>query len=64
VTPGGVQEPPAYCLSGVRHKDGVSVIQAWVWNVGTCRLEAKGDTRVVAPHASEYRSGAQGRHTP
>ena len=32
VTPGGVQESPAYCLSGVWHKDGVSVIQACVWN--------------------------------
>ena len=34
-TPGLVQGKPVYCLSGVRHKDGVTLIQALVWNVGT-----------------------------
>jgi hypothetical protein len=34
-TPGLVQGKPAYCLSGVRHKDGVTLIQALMWNVGT-----------------------------
>jgi hypothetical protein len=35
-TPGQVQEEPAYCLGGVRHKGGVTLIQAFVRNVGTC----------------------------
>ena len=34
-TPGSVQGKPAYCLNGVRHKDGVTLTQALVWNVGT-----------------------------
>ena len=49
VTPGGVQEVPADGLSGVRHKEGVTVIQACVWNVGTCRPDDKGETPVAAP---------------
>ena len=40
---------PAYCLSGVRHKDGVTLIQALVWNVGTCRSDVKGETQVEEP---------------
>jgi len=48
-TPGLVQGEPAYCLSGVRHKDGVTLIQALVWNVGTCRSDDKGETQVEEP---------------
>lgn len=40
---------PADCPSGDRHKDGVSPAQALAWNVGTYRLDAKGDLQVVAP---------------
>jgi hypothetical protein len=36
---------PAYCLDGVRHAGGVNLIQAFVWNVGTCRPDAKGETQ-------------------
>jgi hypothetical protein len=42
---------PADGPSGGRHTDGVNLAQACVWNVGTCRFDAKGDTRVVAPQA-------------
>jgi len=48
-TPGSVQGKPVYCLSGVRHKDGVTLIQALVWNVGTCRSDDKGETQVEEP---------------
>jgi retron-type reverse transcriptase len=37
------QGEPAYCLSGVRHKDGVTLIQALVWNVETCRSDGRGE---------------------
>ncbi len=47
--PGSVQRQPAYRLGGVRHKDGMTLIQAFVWNVGTCRLDVKGETQVEAP---------------
>jgi len=34
-TPGRAQGEPAYCLCGARHKGGVNLIQALMWNVGT-----------------------------
>jgi hypothetical protein len=37
---------PADCSTGVRHKDGVTVDQASVRNVGTCRPDAKGEAQV------------------
>jgi hypothetical protein len=40
---------PADCPSGDRHKGGVSPAQALVRNVGTYRLDAKGDLQVVDP---------------
>jgi hypothetical protein len=40
---GRVQREPAAWLGGIRHKGGVNLNQALVWNVGTWRLdEAKG----------------------
>ncbi len=44
---------PADCPSGVRHKSGVTLIPALVWNVGTCRPGVKGETQVGGPHESE-----------
>jgi hypothetical protein len=35
VNPGGVWEEPVYCPHGVRHRGGVTVLWASVWNVGT-----------------------------
>ena len=40
---------PAYCLGGVRHKGSANLIQAFVWNVGTCRSDDKGETRSGGP---------------
>ena len=40
---------PVDCSSGGRHKDGVSPAQALVRNVGTYRLDDKGDLQVVDP---------------
>ena len=40
---------PADCSGGDRHKDGVSPAQALMRNVGTYRLDAKGDLQVVDP---------------
>jgi hypothetical protein len=40
---------PADCSSGDRHEGGVSPAQALVRNVGTCRLDAKGELQVVDP---------------
>jgi hypothetical protein len=43
------REVPADCPGDDRHKGGVSPAQALVRNVGTSRLDAKGDLQVVAP---------------
>src|SRR5450759_2800737 len=40
---------PTDCPSDDRHEDGVSPAQARVRNVGTSRLDAKGDLQVVDP---------------
>ena len=40
----------AYCLDGVRHKGGMNLVfRLFVWNVGNCRPDAKGEIQVVAP---------------
>ena len=40
---------PVDCPSGDRHEGGVIPVQALVRNVGTCRLDAKGELQVVDP---------------
>jgi len=40
---------PAYWPSGDRHEDGAIPVQACVRNVGTYRLDAKGELQVVDP---------------
>jgi hypothetical protein len=63
VIPGAVWEGPVYCPHGVRHRGGVTVLWASVWNVGTCRSAAKGEPQVGSPHEwesteAEHRDGA------
>src|SRR5699024_1982836 len=36
------RQAPAYRPSGIRCIDGVTMFQAWIRNVGTCCLDAKG----------------------
>jgi hypothetical protein len=38
---------PEVCSSGIRHIGGAKPDQALVWNVRTCRSDAKGDVRVA-----------------
>ena len=45
VDPGQVQRESAACLDGTRHKGGVTLDQALVRNVGTCRLDVKRDVQ-------------------
>ncbi len=39
---------PADWLGGVRCEGGVTLFQALLGNVGTCRLDAKGEVQVVS----------------
>jgi len=45
-TPGSVGRAPGFWSDGIRHRGGVTQMQAWMRNLGTCRLDAKGATRV------------------
>lgn len=45
VGPGGVHGEPVACVGGARHRGGVNVDQALVRNVGTCRLDDKGEVQ-------------------
>ena len=49
VEPGQAQEGPAAGLGGIRHRGGVTRDQALVRNVGTCRLDAKGEIQGEDP---------------
>jgi hypothetical protein len=40
---------PAYWPSGDRHEDGVIPVQGLVRNMGTCRLDVKGEIQVEDP---------------
>jgi hypothetical protein len=43
----------------------VTLIQALVWNAGTCCPDAKGETQVRGPHKGESTdAGTQGRRSP
>ena len=41
-------ETSAYCPTGVRHVGGVTLSQALMRKVGTCRPDAKGETQAVS----------------
>ena len=44
---------PAYCSIDVRHEGGVTLTQALVRNVGTCRPVAKGEAQADSLRKSE-----------
>ena len=61
--PGSGQTEPVDGLSGVRHEGGVTLAQASMRNVGTCRCDAKGEVQAGDPCEDEstetqHRGGA------
>jgi hypothetical protein len=62
VDPGPVQGEPAACLDDIRHRGGVTLNQAVVRNVGTCRLDVKRDVQGRNPEDqridARHRDGA------
>jgi len=44
---------PDFCPGGIRHRGGVTLDQAFVWNAGTCRSDVKGETQVGGPYEGE-----------
>jgi hypothetical protein len=51
-TPEQVREKPVYCPGGVRHKGGMTLIQAFVWNMGSCVLMLREKSK-WQPHEEE-----------
>ena len=45
ISPGPVQGESAARLGDIRHRGGVTLTQAFVRNVGTCRLDVKRDVQ-------------------
>jgi len=41
---------PDFCPDGIRHEGGVTLLQAFMWNAGTCRPDAKGEIQVGGPY--------------
>ena len=61
--PGTARGNPEACPSGIRHVGGAKLNQALVWNVRTCRSDAKGEVasgqnREDESTAAEHRDGA------
>ena len=48
VSPGGVHDKPVACVGGTRHRGGLTLDQTLVRNVGTCRLDGKGEIQGAA----------------
>ena len=54
---------PDFCPDGIRHEGGVTLLQAFMRNAGTCRPDAKGEIQVGGPYEGEstdagHRGGA------
>ena len=54
---------PDFCPGGIRHEGGVTLIQASMWNAGTCRPDVKGEIQAGGPCEDEstdagHRGGA------
>ena len=65
VGPGSVQGESAARLDDIRHRGGVTLTQAFVRNVGTCRLDGKRDVQGRIPKDqridARHRDGATRR---
>jgi hypothetical protein len=46
---GLVRRQPEGGPDGIRHRDDVTFLRAWVRNLGICRLDAKGEIQAVNP---------------
>ncbi len=61
VTLGKIRRTPEFWSGGIRHRGGVTFVQALVWNLGSCRSDAKGAGQAETLQDPEYQYGAQWR---
>jgi hypothetical protein len=59
-----IQRVPVYWLGGVRCGIGVTLFQALFGNVGTCRLDVKGEVQVVNPTSMRVPMPSTGAEQP
>ncbi len=59
-----IQRVPADWLGGVRCGIGVTLFQALFGNVGTCRLDVKGEVQVVNPTSMRVPMPSTGAEQP
>ena len=59
-----IQRVPADWLDGVRCGIGVTLFQALFGNVGTCRLDVKGELQVVNPTSMRVPMPSTGAEQP
>ena len=57
---GQIWRQPNRWLGGIRHKAGMKLIQAQVWNRGTCHVDVKGDFQSETLKGIEYQCNIQG----
>ena len=60
-TLGQVRRVPSFWPDGIRHRGGVTIVQALVRNLGICRFDVKGEIQVVTLREFEYQSEVQRR---
>ena len=51
---------PDCCPDGIRHEGGVTLNQAFMWNAGTCRPDAKGEIQIGGPYEDESTDAGHG----
>jgi len=56
LVPGSARREPVYCPRGIRHKGGMTLVQAFAWNVG-CAGKAYVILRVKVPSGQSLASG-------
>jgi len=56
-----VRRKPKFWSDGIRHRGGVTIIQALVRNLGICRFDVKGAIQVEIPQGFEYQCETQRR---
>jgi hypothetical protein len=58
---GEIRRTPEFWSGGIRHRDGMTFVQALIWNLGNCRSDVKGAIQAATLQESEYQCGAQWR---
>jgi hypothetical protein len=56
---GQTRQKSEFRSGGIRHRGGVTIVLALVWNLGICRFDVKGAVQAETLQELEYRCEAQ-----